>query len=56
LDALLEGDGVVFVLAGRCLTDEFRLTGDVAELREGGDEDRLSGGRNGVVVQEGVVS
>src|SRR5271157_1979068 len=56
LDALLEGDGVVFVLAGRGLTDEFRLTWDVAELREGGDEDRLGGGRNGVVVQEGVGS
>jgi hypothetical protein len=53
LDALLEGDGVVFVLAGCGLTDECRLTGDVTELREGGDEDRLGSGRNGIVVQEG---
>ena len=56
LDALLVSDGVVFVLAGRGLTDECRLTGDVAELREGGDENRLGSGRNGVVVQEGVGS
>ena len=56
LDALLVSDGVVFVLAGRGLTDECRLTGDVAELREGGDEDRLGSGRNGVVIQEGVGS
>ena len=56
LNALLVGDGVVFVLAGRGLTDEFRLTRDVPELREGGDEDCLGGGRDGVVVQEGVGS
>jgi hypothetical protein len=37
LDALLEGEGVMFVLAGRGLLDQFRLTWDVAELREGGD-------------------
>src|ERR1700751_4263966 len=38
------------------LTDEFRLTRDVAELGEGGDENRLGGGGNGVVFQEGVGS
>src|SRR5208337_1694482 len=54
LGTLLEGDRVVFVLAGRGLTDEFGLAGDVAELREGCDEDRLGGRRNSVVIQEGV--
>jgi hypothetical protein len=27
IDALLEGDGIVFVLAGRGRMDQFRLTG-----------------------------
>jgi hypothetical protein len=54
LDALLEGDGVVFFLAGRGLPDQFRLTWDVAELRECGDEDRLGCRRNGIIVEEGV--
>ena len=54
--ALLERDCVMFVLARRSLADEFGLTGDIAELRKSCDEDRLGGGRNGVVIQEGVSS
>ena len=38
LDALLEGDGIVFVLAGRGLTDEIPLDRDVADLRDVGVE------------------
>ena len=44
LDALLKGEGVVFVLAVRGLEDELALTGDVSELREGGDDKRLGSG------------
>ena len=43
IDALLEGDGVVFVLAGRRRMDQFRLTGVLpscsgAAMKECGNE------------------
>ena len=44
LDALLKGEGVVFVLAVRGLEDKLALTGNVPELREGGDDKRLGSG------------
>jgi hypothetical protein len=44
LDALLISDGIVFVLTGCGLSDQCRLAGEVAELREGGDESRLGSG------------
>ena len=44
LDALLKGEAVVFVLAVRGLEDELALTGNVPELPEGGDDERLRSG------------
>ncbi len=56
LNALLEGEGGVLVRAGRGLTDKCRLTGDVPELSESRDNERLRGGRNGVIAETGVRS
>ncbi len=54
LGALLEEESVLFVAACRGLADILVAAGGSSELVERSDEDGLRGGRNGVVVQEGV--